>query len=133
MAALSIPLVIMLIAGLSCFTAPGHSLTVFSPSSCTPSVNCLFYYTWSIPSDDSTVLAFSLQAQSTGWLGVGFSQSGGMANADILMASIDPVLGPVVSNRHAFTEGTPIIGLLMFTCMISSRSDSLIWFVLSFL
>lgn len=38
---------------------------------------------------DATNITFRITAATTGWVGLGFSRSGGMASADIVLAWVD--------------------------------------------
>ncbi len=89
-----------------------HAAASFkSPASCTPGVDCTYYFTWAISASDPTKVAITMAAQTNGWVAIGFSKTTGMTNSDVLMGYIDGSNAVTVTNRHSFTQDTPIIGI----------------------
>ena len=48
------------------------------PSGCTMNVDCTYHFTWEIPANDSTRMEITMNAHSSGWVGLAFSETGMM-------------------------------------------------------
>jgi hypothetical protein len=65
-----------------------------------------YLVTWNLNPSDSTI-TFDLDVGVTGWVGLGFSQDGYMANSDMIMSYIDNAGQAQVSDRWASGRSTP--------------------------
>ncbi|KAJ8356721.1 hypothetical protein SKAU_G00195150 [Synaphobranchus kaupii] len=54
-------------------------------------------------------ITFELTVKTTGWVGLGFSPNGGMAEADIVIGGVAPNGSPYFSDRHAVGNSLPLV------------------------
>ncbi|OXA56383.1 DBH-like monooxygenase protein 1 [Folsomia candida] len=57
---------------------------------------------------DGDLITFSIEAETTGFVGLGFSRGGGMSGADIVVGGVRNGV-PYLEDRHAISRSTPIL------------------------
>lgn len=80
----------------------GYDLSGYSKSS---QVTSWYKLHWNMPTD---MISIVIEADTTGWVGFGLAEAGGMAGADIVTASVDDTTGVAsVTDRFSLGEAYP--------------------------